>query len=158
MDIPESMKAELQACNNGKGIDLESWIGLSGNFSLAVGYASIFCPKFIQFEDYIFVGEDMDDDSIKTVRAFEKGNTPQSVEIVINHFHIWHLHYVGCPDLSVDKVIVIGEALKNIYEARLQYLFPERPCTVEFFKPEDSEDIEKYYISFWQKKHESKNA
>lgn len=50
MDIPESMKAELAAWNNGDGIDLESWISCEGRFSFAVGYASIFWPAFTLFE------------------------------------------------------------------------------------------------------------
>ena len=50
MDTPESMKAELAAWNNGDGIDLETWISSEGNFSLAVGYASIFWPAFTLFE------------------------------------------------------------------------------------------------------------
>ena len=53
MNTPESMKAELAAWNNGAGIDLESWIGCEGRFSLAVGYASIFWPAFTLIEGYI---------------------------------------------------------------------------------------------------------
>ena len=53
MDIPQSMKAELAAWNNGNGIDLESWISCEGRFSLAVGYASVFWPAFTLFEGYI---------------------------------------------------------------------------------------------------------
>jgi len=41
----------LAAWNNGDGIDLESWVANEGNFSLAVGYASIFWPAFTLFED-----------------------------------------------------------------------------------------------------------
>jgi hypothetical protein len=51
---PASMIQELSAWNNGKGIDLESWTGCSGNFKLAVGYSTIFWPKFNLDEDYIF--------------------------------------------------------------------------------------------------------
>ena len=47
------MKTELAAWNNGQGIDLESWIACVGSFSLAVGYLSIFCPEFVEFEGYI---------------------------------------------------------------------------------------------------------
>ena len=60
MQIPESMKEELQAWNNGAGIDLEAWISCMGNYNLAVGYASLFCPEFVEFENYIFVGDEMD--------------------------------------------------------------------------------------------------
>jgi hypothetical protein len=52
MEIPESMKSELAAWNNGAGIDLESWTGCEGRFALAVGYAAIFWPEFVEFEGY----------------------------------------------------------------------------------------------------------
>jgi hypothetical protein len=53
MDIPESMRSELAAWNNGKGIDLQSWVGCEARFALAVGYASIFWPEFVEFDGYI---------------------------------------------------------------------------------------------------------
>jgi hypothetical protein len=46
MEPPESMRAELRAWNNGNGIDLESWVGCQGNFRLAVGYTTVFWPRF----------------------------------------------------------------------------------------------------------------
>lgn len=58
LKTPKSMQADLQAWNNGTGIDLESWVGCEGNFALAVGYASIFNPQFCTFEDYIFAYEE----------------------------------------------------------------------------------------------------
>jgi hypothetical protein len=160
MKIPESMQDELGAWNNGKGIDLEGWICGSGNFSLAVGYTTIFCPEFTEFEDYIFAGEPLDEEGIQTVRGFEsqEGSTPMSVEWVLNHIHIADLHSRGCEDLTADKLVVLGECLRKIYEARLNYLFPEKPCTVEFYKPEDPNDLEQYQLSFWQKKHAPPNA
>lgn len=156
MKIPESMKDELGAWNGGDGIDLESWISYSGNFSLAVGYTSIFCPKFVEFEDYIFATEEMCEDSIRRLRGFERhqGSMPLSIEWTINHIHIADLHYRGCEDLSIDKIILLGHALKEIYEARLHYLFPNKPCSVEFYQPENPDMLEEYQLSFWQKKHE----
>ena len=44
------MLAELSAWNDGKGIDLESWVSSSGNFRLAVGYSTVFWPRFMLFE------------------------------------------------------------------------------------------------------------
>jgi len=156
MKIPDSMKKELGAWNNGKGIDLESWVSCTGNYSLAVGYASIFCPKFTEFEDYIFVAEEISKKMLKNIRDFEhqKDSTPKSVEWVINHLHISDIHHNGCEDLTADKVILLGESLKEVYAARLSYLFPDKPCTVELYKPEDLEDFEDYQLSFWQTKHD----
>lgn len=156
MNIPDSMKDELGAWNNGQGIDLESWISCSGSFSLAVGYVTIFCPKFIEFEDYIFQSDEpVDEQFIENIRGFEsrEGSTPASVEWAINHLHITDLQYRGCEDISPDKLIVLGNALKETYEARLAYFFPNKPCVIEFYIPDNPEDYDDYQLSFWQKKH-----
>ncbi|MGA8744060.1 MAG: hypothetical protein WB561_22905 [Terracidiphilus sp.] len=79
------MKAELAAWNNGDGIDLETWISCEGNFSLAVGYASIFWPAFTLFEGYILPDGVSEDD----LRGFEQnGRSRKSVEWVMNPLHI----------------------------------------------------------------------
>jgi len=154
------MKEELGAWNNGKGIDLESWIACTGNFSLAVGYASIFCPEFVEFEGYIFRGEEFGEEAISSLRSFEsqEGSTPGSIEWVMNHLHILDLHCSDHENLTVDKIVFLGEKLKAIYEARLAYLFPGKPCIVEFYKPDDEQDLVAYQLSFWQEKHEPETA
>jgi hypothetical protein len=152
MDTPESMKAELAAWNNGNGIDLESWIGCEGKFSLAVGYASIFWPAFTLFEGYILPAGFTED----ALRGFERnGRNRKSVEWVMNHLHIADIQHGGCPDISKDKMLVLGNVLKEIYEAKLQWQFPDRPCTVEFSIPDDPDDLVEYQVSFWQKCHET---
>ena len=156
MNIPESMQDELGAWNNGQGVDLETYISCTGNFSLAVGYSTIFCPQFVEFEDYIIQANEVDDQLIQSIRSFESSpnSTPQSVEWVINHLHIADIQHHGCEDLSLDKILILGESLKQIYEARLNFIFPNKPCTVEFYKPENTDDLYDYQLSFWQKKHE----
>lgn len=161
MNIPESMIEELGAWNNGEGIDLESWVGCSGNYSLAVGYAAIYCPDFVEFEDYIFRCQESGYEELKNlVRGFEsqERSTPMSVEWVINHLHLSDLQYRGCEDISSDKLMFLGNALKEVYESRLAYKFPDKPCVVKFYIPEDQEDHDGYQLSFWQKKHEQERA
>lgn len=160
MTIPKSMVEELSLWNNGKGIDLESWVGCEGNFRLAVGYTSIFCPKFVEYNGYILQAEEVNEHLISAVKRWESVNdtTRQGVEWVINHLHIADIQHNGCEDISKDKLLVIGNALKRIYEAILSYEFPDRPCVVEFHVPEDEHDLDSYQISFWQKKHEQRCA
>ena len=154
MEIPNSMVDELAAWNNGDGISLEGWIGCEGNFRLAVGYMSLFWPEFVAFEDYI-LAKGFDE---KTLRGFESraGATAKSVEWVMNHIHLDSIQHLGCPDLSSDKLLFLGDRLKEIYQAKLHWQFPERPCVVEFYKPDDPENLVDYQISFWQKKHEER--
>jgi hypothetical protein len=144
------MIEELSAWNGGKGIDLESWIGCNGNFRLAVGYATIFCPRFTLFEDYIL----RENFSVGLLRSFEKSckGDRRSVEWVMNHFHIADIQHCGCKDISRDRVLFIGNALKEIHEAKLSWQFPDRPVEVELFVPDDPNDLKQYQITFFQPK------
>ncbi len=150
---PASMVSELSAWNNGRGVSLETWTECIGNFKLAVGYATIFWPKFVLFEDYIF----RENFSVDSLRGFEKQNNgnKQCTEWVINHLHLDGIHHHGCEDISEDKLIFLGKTLKEVWEAKLLWQFPDRPCTVEFYQPEDKKNLVEYQISFWQKKHET---
>lgn len=147
MKIPQSMKDELGAWNNGSGIDLEGWVSFSGNYSLAVGYITLFWPDFVEFEGYIL----RQDFSLDSLRGFEAqaGSTRKSVEWVMNHLHLADLHATE-EDLAVDKLLILGQTLKQIYEAKLASQFPHAPCMVEFYKPEDPDEILDYQLSFWQ--------
>lgn len=151
MDTPESMKSELAEWNAGAGIDLDSWIGCIGRFLFAVGYASVFWPEFEEFEGYIL----RQGFSESSVRAFEKCNdsTPRSVEWAMNHLHIADIQHHGCEDISKDKIILLGNTLKEMWQAKLAWKFPDKPCVVEFYQPEDADDLMQYQISFWQEKH-----
>ena len=71
----------------------------------------------------------------------------------MNHVHIADIHH-GREDISIDKLLVIGNVLKEIYEAKLHWQFPDRPCSVELFIPDDPDDLTGYQLSFWQKSHE----
>jgi len=147
-DIPASMRAELGEWNNGKGIDLEAWIGCEGRFSLAVGYLAIFWPS-LELVDGHIVHQGVDRASIKDW-ASQPGSSRRSVETILNHRHLVDIQHTGCSDCSADKLLKLGYAQKEIYEAKLKWQFPDRPCEVSFFIPEDSEALEQYEITFWQ--------
>jgi len=104
----------------------------------------------------LFAGNEITKELIESVRGFEQGegSTPMSVEWVINHLHLADIQHFDCADLSADKLIFLGQALKTTYEARLSFLFPYKPCIVKFYQPEDPEALEDYELSFWQKKHD----
>jgi len=94
MKIPDSMKSELAAWNNGAGVDLWTWVGCQGNFSLAVGYASVFWPEFVLFDGYIL----QEGFSEASLRGFGKGKDTnrKAVEGVMNHLHIADLQHYDC--------------------------------------------------------------
>jgi len=145
------MLSELSAWNNGKGIDLESWVGCSGNFRLAVGYSTVFWPRFVLFEDYIL----REGFSVDTLRGFERQckADKHNVELIMNHLHIADIQYYGCEGMTEERVVYLGRILREIYEAKLRWQFPDCPCEVSFYEPDDRTDLTAFQIIFWQKKH-----
>jgi hypothetical protein len=156
MDTPESMKEELGRWNNGAGIDLDAWASCVGNYGLAVGYLTVFWPEFTEHDGYIL----RRGFSEESLRGFEikEGATRKSVEWVMNHLHIADIHCGDGDALTEDKVVVLGRALKQIYQAKLAWQFPHSPCIVELFEPEASGEIIDYQISFWQARHGAGSA
>ena len=145
------MRQELANWSFPAGTELESWVECMGNFSLAVGYATLFWPKFSAIGEYIFRGEP----PAENIAGFENqaASTPKSVEAVLNHLHLADIQHAFCEDSSKDKLIHLGLILKEIYEAKLAREFPGRPCTVELYYPDDPEYLWGYQITFWQSKH-----
>jgi hypothetical protein len=142
------MRPELRRWNNGSGIDLEGWVGCSGNFSLAVGYTTVFWPEFERNGKYILRKGIADEN----ILGFETGGSPASVEAVLNHLHLSSIHYGGCEDLTSDKLVWLGRVLREIYQSKLAWQFPDDPCEVDLYMPDDREDLWEYQITFWQKK------
>lgn len=153
MEIPKSMRAELAAWNNGRGIDLDSWVGCEGNFRLAVGYASVYWPTFVECEGYVLRAGF----SQEALRAYEgqTGIDRRAIETLMNHVHIADMQAWSCPDLTSDKALVLGSTLKEIYEAKLAWQFPDRPCRVSLHVPANPAALTEYEVTFWQRAHET---
>lgn len=148
--IPESVERELSRW--GERADLGVLVAGLGNCLLAVAYANEFWPEFEVNRDYILRAGCPDD----RINAFERqpNATPKSVEWVLNHLHLADIQAHGCEDCTKDKLIYLGNLLKEIYQVKLAWQFPDRPCIVEFYQPEDPDDLIEYQISFWQAKHD----
>jgi hypothetical protein len=144
------MNAELSRWNAGQGISLEGWIGCTGSFDLAVGYCTVFWPTFMVIDRYLLT----EGCSPETIRGFESqpNSTPKNVEWVLNHLHLLDIHAHDEVCATPDRLLALGNILKNIYAAKLLWQFPDRPCEVVFYIPENQGDLLEYQISFWQKK------
>lgn len=151
-ETPKSMIDELAAWNDGNGIDLEAWVGCEGNFRLAVGYSTVFWPRFKEAGDLIVMDRCKTDEN-GNVEEFED-LTPLQLEALLNHLHVRDIQHYDCEDISADKLILLGTVLKEIYEAKLKWQFPDKPCVVHFHIPDDRDEFTDYQITFWQKKHE----
>jgi hypothetical protein len=138
---------EMRDWNNGAGIEIDSWIGCSGNFQLAVGYSRIFWPQFVEFENYVL----REGFSVNSLRDFERlhARNRRGVEAVFNHLHIADIQSHGCEDLTRERIVYLGRVLREVYQAKLAWQFPNRRFEVVF---DDSfmENLLDYQITFYQ--------
>lgn len=140
---------ELKDWNDGRGIDVQSWIGCVGDFQKAIGYSTIFWPRFVEIEGCVLRGG-LD---LENVQQWLKqcGGNCSAAEATINHLHLEDLHYVGCPDATPERLIYLGRVLKEIYECKLARDFPKRDFVVVFDEPESGRDTTEYILTFYQK-------
>jgi hypothetical protein len=143
----DTLIPELKGWNNGNGIDPETWVGCEGSFRLAAAYSLIFWPEFTEIDGMIFRGN-MDRETLASWMQNCSGDR-RSVEATANHIHILDLHYVGAPDANADRIIFLGNVLKEIYRVKLAAEFPNRDIVVEFYEPPDKE-LQDYQLTFYQ--------
>jgi hypothetical protein len=138
---------EMRDWNNGKGVDVQTWVECEGNFRLAVGYSTLFWPRFTEFEGYVL----REGFSVESLRGFEQQcqEGRKTIEAVMNHFHLDGIQYMGCEDINRDRLLYLGQILREIYQVKLAWQFPNKRFEVMF---DDSfqDDLVNYQITFYQ--------
>ena len=138
---------EMREWNNGAGIDVESWIGCEGSFRLAIGYSTIFWPRFVEFEQYVL----REGFSVEALRGFEQqcGGDRQQIEAVMNQLHIADVQCHPCEDITRERVVYLGRVLSEIYQAKLAWQFPSKRFEVHF-DDSPADNLTDYEITFVQ--------
>ena len=130
--------------NEGRGIDLESWIAMNGNYDLAVGYSLLFWPEFVVIDDYVL----RQGSTEANLREWEKrGGDRKGIEAVINHIHIADIHYGA--SVSETQLRHLGRVLRAIYQQKLAADFPKRAFEVHFNDEPGLDSID-YELTFFQ--------
>jgi len=140
---------ELRDWNNGAGIDARSWVGCSGNFQLAVGYTTVFWPAFVEYDGMVLREGYFPESLEKWLQRYNGDKT--AVEAMMNHQHIADVQFYGCPDATHERLIYLGRVLRQIYECKLRFQFPQKDILVQF---DDSpmEDVYGYQLTFFQRR------
>ncbi|RED13238.1 hypothetical protein [Pontivivens insulae] len=151
--IPPDFRIHLNQWNAGTSappVTPEAYSEMMGNYWLAVGYADLFWPDF-QLVDGLILRPGLDAGSIDAWRA--QLTEPAAIEQMLNHIHISdiHMNALSEGEVTVESCIYLGEVLAEMYAAKLALQFPDRPCEVEFYRPDDFDDIIGYQITFWQR-------
>lgn len=149
------MNEDLHAWNDGDGISLDMWIENEGNFKLSVGYCTMFWPQFELVGKYVLVAGI----AAEVIADWETHpeHTERALEAVVNHLYLADFHMHDEKGLSADILLFLGNTLREVNEAKLQWQFPDRSFSVVFIIPEDLENFQDYQITFWQKKWEQRS-
>ena len=137
---------ETQAWNEGRGIDLLSWIQCIGRIEHAIAYGELFWPEFAEFDGCIFFA-DFSEESYRGFMAQTGGNR-RAVEAVMNHRHILDLFSGQDAEPTRPQVVYLGRLLREIWTAKLKKDFPDRQFIVSF-PEEGSESLLDYEISIY---------
>ena len=135
---------EIKDWNNGKGIDIDSWIQCMANHKILVGCSRILWPDFVERDGCIFLASQ--EPTYRGYLTRVQGNK-KVAEATTNHIHILHLFGAEMP--SRELVLHVGRLLKEIWQVKLNHDFPGRKITVSFPNEDDLELID-YEITFFQ--------
>src|SRR5690349_11931199 len=80
---------ELSQWNNGRGIDVDSWLNGIGSFEHAIAYGNLFWPEFVEHDGCIFVGG-VNPKNYKAWLKQTRGDKA-ATERVMNHLHLGDL-------------------------------------------------------------------
>lgn len=150
---PEPVASELGKWNDGSGAELEVLARYEGSYRLSVSYSALLWPKFTLIGPYI-LREGATADGI-TLWEDSIPDDPRGLEAVMNHIHLTDYFLHHDEGLSREVMDFLTRQLREIHEAKLMWQFPDRPCRVICTTPEDTEELDNYQITFWQRKWEA---
>jgi hypothetical protein len=130
-EVPLSqLVPETKGWNDGRGIDLLSWIGCVGTIGHAIAYGELFWPEFVEFDGCIFFAGF----SEESYRGFmvQAGGDWRAVEAVMNHRHILDLFSGSGQEPTRSQVVYLGRLLREMWTAKLQRDIPGRQTIVSF--------------------------
>lgn len=139
---------ELKDWNNGKGIDIDSWIRCVTNHKVLVGCSRILWPDFVEHDGCILLGDSVDEARYRGFLKSAEGDR-RVAEATMNHQHVLHLFATELP--TRELVLYVGRLLKEIWQVKLNHDFPGRRFTVSFPEESDLELID-YELTFYQER------
>jgi hypothetical protein len=138
---------ELSAWNNGAGIDVDGWLSCKGDFELAIAFSRMFWPEFTEHDGCVLFAGFGPTVYQEWLESCEGDRA--AVEAVMNHRHLLDLFYHAADSATPAQLTYLGRVLKDIFTAKLQYLFPSRVFTVEFDEGPFANPLD-YQLTFWQ--------
>ncbi|MBL8744504.1 MAG: hypothetical protein JNK04_25525 [Myxococcales bacterium] len=121
---------ELADWNEGRGIDIDSWICCIGDYSHAIGYGRLFWPPFLEHDDAVFFAQGFAEENYRGFMD-RTGGDRRAVEAVMNHHHLLRLFGDRSSSPSVAQLSHVAGLLSETWLAKLCRDFPARNFRVD---------------------------
>ena len=108
-------------------------------------YQEIFWPNFVEHDGCIFLDFD---ENIYQQWLRRTGGDKQKIESVMNHRHILDFLPKAVESPTHSLVVLFGQLLRDVWDAKLRRDFPERKFCVRF-PSDECRDLTDYEITFY---------
>ena len=130
-----SLISDLQQWNNGDGIDVESWVGCVGNLPLAIGFGSLFWPRFVLYRGYVLFAS-FSETALDSFIGCCNGDR-RAVEATMNHRHLLDFFCDandGEPSAEPNDAQLrhFGRLLREMWQAKVKLDLPAEDVVVSF--------------------------
>jgi hypothetical protein len=129
MKLPKA--AEWRASFGGSP-GLLDFLGEQGGATMAVAFAGLFWPSFVEVRGCVVLEERHDERTFEEWWRKLEGDCA-AIEEVINHFHLWDVFEFEDEDVPEEGLTYVGEVLVRTWRCALSEQFPEREFRVQLF-------------------------
>jgi len=139
---------ELSQWNDGKGIDVLTWLTGVGSYEHAIAYGALLWPEFVEHRDCVFRANGFSKSNYRSWMS-ATSRDKSATEKVMNHVHLCDLFTNS--EATAAQRIHIAVMIKDVWECKLRRDFPNRPFVVEVYDCEPGDlDWSDCQITFYQ--------
>ena len=141
--------------NDGRGIDIKSWLSCMGTFELAIAFGELFWPELLMHDGGVYFADSFSEENYRDWMRHTHGDRT-SVQAVINHVHVLDLFTPVETPPTRDQIVHVGRKLKEMWEVKFRRDFPDHEITVSF--PEDDcDELLDYQVTFFIRTEEDRS-
>ncbi|MBX3282036.1 MAG: hypothetical protein KF756_06115 [Acidobacteria bacterium] len=120
------------------------FVGTFGSPLIALAYAKLFWPDFVEFKGMIFVGDNFDRETKDRIDAILHSSEAEredfsGIEKSFNFFEV-PSYFFGrhAGDTNEEEDRYLAEKLAEMWKCKLSMDFPERSFVIKLIEPEES--------------------
>lgn len=112
-----------------QGESVWSFLAAQGGAELAVAFAALYWPEFVEVKGCVLLRERYDPRNFKGWWE-QLGGDPTRIESVINHVHLWDLFEPDEENVPEEAIESLARVLCSSWKCALCHRFPDRDFDV----------------------------